>query len=67
MNREILPSMLERNRGQIVAMSSMSSMSGVAGISTYSVTKWGLNGKYLLELYYYHKVSLCNSNEKRVS
>ncbi|XP_015371173.1 PREDICTED: short-chain dehydrogenase/reductase family 16C member 6-like [Diuraphis noxia] len=44
MNREILPSMLERNRGQIVAMSSMSSMSGVAGISTYSVTKWGLNG-----------------------
>ncbi|XP_001947928.2 short-chain dehydrogenase/reductase family 16C member 6 [Acyrthosiphon pisum] len=44
MNREILPSMLERNHGQIVAMSSMSSMSGVANISTYSVTKWGLNG-----------------------
>jgi short-subunit dehydrogenase len=44
MNREILPTMLERNHGQIVAMSSMSSMSGVANISTYSVTKWGLNG-----------------------
>jgi len=46
MNREILPSMLERNCGHIVAMSSMSSMAGVANISTYTVSKWGINGKY---------------------
>ncbi|KAF0764077.1 short-chain dehydrogenase/reductase family 16C member 6-like, partial [Aphis craccivora] len=38
MNREILPSMLERNCGHIVAMSSMSSMAGVANISTYTTT-----------------------------
>ncbi|CAH1710112.1 short-chain dehydrogenase/reductase family 16C member 6-like [Aphis gossypii] len=44
MNREILPSMLERNCGHIVAMSSMSSMAGVANISTYTVSKWGING-----------------------
>jgi len=46
MNREILPSMLERNCGHIVAMSSLSSMAGVANISTYTVSKWGINGKY---------------------
>jgi len=46
MNREILPSMLERNCGHIVAMSSMSSMAGVANISTYTVSKWGINGNY---------------------
>jgi len=45
MNREILPSMLERNHGQIVAISSMSSMSGLAGLSTYTATKWATNGK----------------------
>jgi len=45
MIREILPSMLERNRGHIVAMSSMSSLEGIPAISTYSVTKWGTNGK----------------------
>ncbi|XP_022176947.1 short-chain dehydrogenase/reductase family 16C member 6-like isoform X2 [Myzus persicae] len=44
MKREILPSMLERNHGHIVAMSSMSSMAGVANISTYTLTKWGING-----------------------
>lgn len=44
MNREILPSMLERNKGQIVAMSSMSSLAGVANISTYTITKYGVNG-----------------------
>ncbi|XP_026811771.1 short-chain dehydrogenase/reductase family 16C member 6-like [Rhopalosiphum maidis] len=44
MNREILPSMMERNSGHIVAMSSMSSMAGVANISTYTVSKWGING-----------------------
>ncbi|VVC24549.1 NAD(P)-binding domain,Short-chain dehydrogenase/reductase SDR [Cinara cedri] len=44
MNREILPSMLERNQGQIVAISSMSSMSGLSGISTYTATKWATNG-----------------------
>ncbi|XP_015374636.1 PREDICTED: 17-beta-hydroxysteroid dehydrogenase 13-like [Diuraphis noxia] len=43
-NRELLPSMLERNRGQIVAISSMSSMSGLSGISTYTATKWATNG-----------------------
>ncbi|XP_025199610.1 17-beta-hydroxysteroid dehydrogenase 13-like [Melanaphis sacchari] len=43
-NRELLPSMLERNHGQIVAISSMSSMSGLSGISTYTATKWGTNG-----------------------
>jgi len=46
MNREILPSMMERNSGHIVAMSSMSSMCGVAGISSYTMSKWGINGKY---------------------
>lgn len=44
MNREILPSMLERNSGHIVAMSSLSSRAGVAGINTYTVSKWGTNG-----------------------
>ncbi|XP_050546359.1 uncharacterized protein LOC126908386 isoform X2 [Daktulosphaira vitifoliae] len=43
-NREILPSMLERNSGQIVAISSMSSMSGLSGISSYAATKWATNG-----------------------
>jgi len=47
MNREILPSMLERNSGHIVAMSSMSSRAGVAGINTYTVSKWGTNGKII--------------------
>ncbi|XP_050420981.1 short-chain dehydrogenase/reductase family 16C member 6-like [Adelges cooleyi] len=43
-NREILPSMLERNSGQIVAISSMSSMSGLASASSYAATKWATNG-----------------------
>lgn len=43
-NRELLPSMLERNHGQIVAISSMSSMSGLSGISTYTAAKWATNG-----------------------
>ncbi|CAH1715693.1 unnamed protein product [Aphis gossypii] len=43
-NRELLPSMLKRNHGQIVAISSMSSMSGLSGISTYTATKWATNG-----------------------
>lgn len=50
MNREILPSMLERNHGQIVAISSMSSMSGLSGISTYTATKWATNGKLILQI-----------------
>ncbi|VVC43048.1 NAD(P)-binding domain,Short-chain dehydrogenase/reductase, conserved site,Short-chain [Cinara cedri] len=44
MNREILPSMLERNSGHIVAISSLSSMAGVSGFSTYTITKWGTSG-----------------------
>lgn len=36
--------MLEKNSGQIVAISSMSSMSGLSGISTYAATKWATNG-----------------------
>ncbi|XP_050438808.1 17-beta-hydroxysteroid dehydrogenase 13-like [Adelges cooleyi] len=44
MNREILPSMLKRNSGHIVAMSSLSSMDGVPGISSYTASKWGVNG-----------------------
>ncbi|XP_050532658.1 short-chain dehydrogenase/reductase family 16C member 6-like [Daktulosphaira vitifoliae] len=44
MNREILPSMLTRNKGHIVAISSMSSMTGVAGISSYTASKWAVNG-----------------------
>jgi len=47
MNREILPSMIKRNSGHIVAMSSLSSRAGVPGINTYTVSKWGLNGKFI--------------------
>lgn len=47
MNREILPEMMERNKGHIVAISSMSSMAGVSGISTYTASKWGTNGEFL--------------------
>lgn len=36
--------MIEKNSGQIVAISSMSSMSGLSGISTYAATKWATNG-----------------------
>lgn len=52
MNREILPSMMERNRGHIVAMSSMSSMAGVPFITTYTVSKWGTNGNNTGKLLY---------------
>lgn len=45
MNREILPSMMERNSGHIVALSSLSSMAGVPGISAYTATKYATNGK----------------------
>lgn len=48
MNREIMPSMLERNFGHVVAMSSLSSMCGVSGISSYTATKWSTNGKPIL-------------------
>ncbi|VVC43049.1 NAD(P)-binding domain,Short-chain dehydrogenase/reductase SDR [Cinara cedri] len=44
MNREILPSMMERNSGHIVAISSMSSLTGVPNITTYTTSKWGING-----------------------
>jgi len=37
--------MLERNHGQIVAISSMSSKSGLPGLSTYTATKWATTGK----------------------
>ncbi|XP_050530623.1 epidermal retinol dehydrogenase 2-like [Daktulosphaira vitifoliae] len=43
MNREILPSMLTRNKGHIVAISSMASLVEEPGVSSYSATKCGIN------------------------
>lgn len=45
MNREILPSMMERNSGHIVAISSMYSLTGNSFVSLYCAAKWGINGK----------------------
>lgn len=42
--REILPSMLERNSGHIVTISSMTSLKGLPLLFTYSATKFALNG-----------------------
>ncbi|XP_025407646.1 uncharacterized protein LOC112681614 [Sipha flava] len=43
-NREILPSMLERNSGHIVSISSLSSMRPVLGASAYTTSKCAING-----------------------
>lgn len=48
MNKEILPSMLDRNRGQIVAISSLISLIGTHSASAYTASKWGVTGKFLL-------------------
>ncbi|XP_022176951.1 short-chain dehydrogenase/reductase family 16C member 6-like isoform X2 [Myzus persicae] len=44
MIRSFLPSMMKRNSGHIVAISSISSLSGEAKLSAYSASKWGVNG-----------------------
>uniref|UniRef100_A0A2S2QKU1 Short-chain dehydrogenase/reductase family 16C member 6 n=1 Tax=Sipha flava TaxID=143950 RepID=A0A2S2QKU1_9HEMI len=44
MNKEILPSMLERNSGQIVAISSVASLIGHHSLTAYSASKWGVTG-----------------------
>lgn len=50
MIREILPSMMKRNSGHIVAISSLSSLAGTAGLSSYTASKWGVNGKLNLKI-----------------
>ncbi|XP_050053544.1 17-beta-hydroxysteroid dehydrogenase 13-like [Aphis gossypii] len=42
--REILPSMLERNSGHIVTISSITSLKGMPSVFAYSATKFALNG-----------------------
>lgn len=49
MNREILPSMLKRNKGHIVAISSMASLAEEPGLSVYSATKYAVNGSELFK------------------
>ncbi|VVC43046.1 Hypothetical protein CINCED_3A025870 [Cinara cedri] len=44
MNREIIPSMIDRKSGHIVTISSLAAVCGVAGISSYTATKWATNG-----------------------
>lgn len=44
MIRSFLPSMMKRNSGHIVAISSISSLSGEAKLSAYTASKWGVNG-----------------------
>uniref|UniRef100_A0A2S2NV88 Short-chain dehydrogenase/reductase family 16C member 6 n=1 Tax=Schizaphis graminum TaxID=13262 RepID=A0A2S2NV88_SCHGA len=44
MIRSFLPSMMKRNTGHIVAISSISSLSGEAKLSAYTASKWGING-----------------------
>ncbi|VVC43051.1 Hypothetical protein CINCED_3A020240 [Cinara cedri] len=44
MNKEILPSMLDRNSGQIVAISSLISLIGTHSLSAYVASKWGVTG-----------------------
>lgn len=42
MIRAFLPSMLKRNSGHIVAISS--ALTGTANLSAYTASKWGVNG-----------------------
>ncbi|XP_022163276.1 17-beta-hydroxysteroid dehydrogenase 13-like [Myzus persicae] len=44
MNKEILPSMLNRNSGHIVSISSLISMVGTHSLSAYTASKWGVTG-----------------------
>ncbi|VVC43043.1 Hypothetical protein CINCED_3A016460 [Cinara cedri] len=44
MIRSFLPSMLKRNSGHIVAISSVSALSGAANLSAYTASKCGVNG-----------------------
>ncbi|XP_025195853.1 short-chain dehydrogenase/reductase family 16C member 6-like isoform X2 [Melanaphis sacchari] len=44
MIRSFLPSMMKRNSGHIVAISSISSISGIANFSAYTASKSGING-----------------------
>ncbi|NP_001156151.1 epidermal retinal dehydrogenase 2-like [Acyrthosiphon pisum] len=44
MNKEILPSMLNRNKGHIVSISSLISMIGTHSLSAYTASKWGVTG-----------------------
>lgn len=46
MNKEVLPSMLDRNSGQIVAISSLGSLVGSHSLSAYVASKWGVTGEF---------------------
>lgn len=45
MVRTFLPSMIKRNSGHIVAISSITALSGVPKLSTYSACTSGIKGK----------------------
>lgn len=45
MIRTFLPSMMKRNSGHIVAISSTSALCGLPKLSAYTASKWGVNGK----------------------
>lgn len=62
--REILPSMLERNSGHIVTISSMTSLKGLPLLFTYSATKFAVTGKlHVFSLLYYmmHETGQCHT------
>jgi len=42
--RAVLPHMIERKQGRIIAISSIGGRTGVAGVSNYAATKWALIG-----------------------
>lgn len=52
MNKEILPSMLNRNSGHIVSMSSVTSMVGTHSLSAYTASMWGITGE-LIHVFFY--------------
>ena len=53
MNKEILPSMLSRDSGHIVSISSIILMVGTHSLSAYTASKWGVTGElFFIKLKY---------------
>ncbi len=42
--RAVLPHMIERKQGRIIALSSIGGRAGAAGVANYAATKWGIIG-----------------------